>query len=239
MICDMGIPEKIKELRRNSGLSQPELAKKANVSQQLISQIENGKNLTTKHLPAIARALGVSVSEIDPAYAPEPSSLGPAIALSGATPDFGGYVQAGTWLPVDEYFQQDGYEVPAFVMRQPGYAKVRQYAYLVRGDSMNEAGIEDGMWIVAADANDYVEHFGETESGDLAVVERTRAQGAEREMTVKEIRYYRDRTELVPRSTNPEHRPIIVPHNSAPEDGVEVRIVGVVLTAFRDLRRRR
>jgi len=35
------------------------------VSQQLISQLENGRNQTTKELPSIAQALGVAVHEID------------------------------------------------------------------------------------------------------------------------------------------------------------------------------
>lgn len=66
----MGIPESLKRLREAAGLSQPALAKKAGVSQQLISQLENGKNATTKHLPKIARALGVTIREIDPSYDP-------------------------------------------------------------------------------------------------------------------------------------------------------------------------
>lgn len=64
----MGIPENIKALRKREGLSQPELAKKAKVSQQLLSQLENGKNLTTKKLPQIARALNATVEEIDPNF---------------------------------------------------------------------------------------------------------------------------------------------------------------------------
>ena len=67
----MGIPENIKRLRAEAHLSQPALAKKARVSQQLISQLENGKNLTTKFLPQIARALGAGVSAIDPNYMQE------------------------------------------------------------------------------------------------------------------------------------------------------------------------
>lgn len=64
----MGIPENIKRLRKSAALSQPALAKKAHVSQQLISQLERGINLTTKYLPQIARALGSAVSDIDPNY---------------------------------------------------------------------------------------------------------------------------------------------------------------------------
>lgn len=70
----MGIPENIKALRVREGLSQPELAKRAGVSQQLISQLENGKNTTTKKLPQIARALNASISDIDPAFGTDPGN---------------------------------------------------------------------------------------------------------------------------------------------------------------------
>jgi transcriptional regulator with XRE-family HTH domain len=64
----MGIAENLKRLRAAADLSQAGLAKKAGVAQQLISQIEGGKNTSTKYLPQIARALGASVEEIDPQF---------------------------------------------------------------------------------------------------------------------------------------------------------------------------
>lgn len=53
-------------IRKDKGFSQVELAKASGVSQQLISQIENGINLTTKELPDIAAALDVPVADLDP-----------------------------------------------------------------------------------------------------------------------------------------------------------------------------
>ena len=67
----MNIGLKIKELRTKRGLSQPELAKRAGVSQQLISNLENGGSETTKKLPQIARALGAAPEEIDARYSRE------------------------------------------------------------------------------------------------------------------------------------------------------------------------
>lgn len=64
----MGIAENLKRLRVAAELSQAGLAKKAGVAQQLVSQIESGKNTTTKYLPKIARALGVGVEELDPQF---------------------------------------------------------------------------------------------------------------------------------------------------------------------------
>jgi phage repressor protein C with HTH and peptisase S24 domain len=71
----MSIAENLKRIREAAGLSQPQLAAKATVSQQLISQIERGVNDTTRKLPQIARALGVRVEEIDPDYASEPREI--------------------------------------------------------------------------------------------------------------------------------------------------------------------
>jgi transcriptional regulator with XRE-family HTH domain len=64
----MTIADNLKRLRLKAGLSQPELARKAGVTQQLVSQIETGKNFTTRTLPQLATALGVTVDKIDPNY---------------------------------------------------------------------------------------------------------------------------------------------------------------------------
>ena len=57
---------KLKELRRNKGLSQEVLAEKANVSRAIISRIESGDEVvtTTETLKKIATALNVNVSDI-------------------------------------------------------------------------------------------------------------------------------------------------------------------------------
>jgi transcriptional regulator with XRE-family HTH domain len=64
----MGIAENLKAQRGQKKISQEKLAKLSGVSQQLISQIENGKNTSTKSLPDLAKALECSVSDLDPAY---------------------------------------------------------------------------------------------------------------------------------------------------------------------------
>ncbi len=79
----MSIPENIKRYRQAKKLSQPALAKLAGVSQQLISQLERGINLTTKHLPAIAKALDVTMGEIDKAYVPAVLSRERQVRLRG------------------------------------------------------------------------------------------------------------------------------------------------------------
>lgn len=65
----MTIASNLQRLRKEAKLSQTKLAKLSGVSQQLISQIETGENNSTKELPALAKALGVSIADIDENYA--------------------------------------------------------------------------------------------------------------------------------------------------------------------------
>jgi len=196
-------------------------------------------------LQGLARALKTSVAYLTDGEGPEHLDgenhlSGTPIPHDGRKLQYAGRVQAGAFVATDDYFNQDFEDVPDHVKPDPAYLKVRQYAWRSYGDSMNEAGILDGMWIVGADAGDYFDQYGDIKSEDLVIVERTRHQGAERELTVKEIHYFRDRYELRPISSNPEHQPIVVMHNhDVDADGTEVRIVGVVLTAYANLRKRR
>lgn len=67
----MALKDNLERLRKAAGLSQTKLADLAKVSQQLISRLESGIDLTTKKLPEIARAIGVSVYDLDENYAPD------------------------------------------------------------------------------------------------------------------------------------------------------------------------
>lgn len=57
---------KVKEYRVEQNLTQEELAKKANVSRNLISRIENGDdvNITKNTMLSIAEALNSNVSDV-------------------------------------------------------------------------------------------------------------------------------------------------------------------------------
>lgn len=64
----MAIADNLRALRRAAKMTQAILAARSGVSQQLISQLETGHITATNSLPALAAALGVPVSEIDPRY---------------------------------------------------------------------------------------------------------------------------------------------------------------------------
>lgn len=53
------LASRLKQARRMAGLTQKDLAQRVGVSQPVISQLENGQNLQSLHLPAIAKACGV------------------------------------------------------------------------------------------------------------------------------------------------------------------------------------
>lgn len=81
-IAPMGIAENLTEARRKAGLSQIQLADRSGVSQQLISQIERGLNSSTKHLPALARALDCQIGDLDGTYAADIRAA-PSVQESG------------------------------------------------------------------------------------------------------------------------------------------------------------
>lgn len=61
----MDIGERIKLLREKIGMSQAELAKKANIAQSSISYIESGgKSPSLETLECICNGLGISLSEL-------------------------------------------------------------------------------------------------------------------------------------------------------------------------------
>lgn len=232
---------RLQEALNRTGENPTRLSERLGLSKSFVRDIMRGKTRSprSESLDKLADALGTTTDyllgkDVDGAV------RGPAIERQGETLSYAGVIQAGQFISVDEYFTQDPDSVPDYVLPDMKFGKVRQYAYKAAGDSMNEAGILDGMWVVAADASDYVDSYGDIVTGDLVVVERCRFQGSERELTVKEVHFLRDRYELRPVSSNSEHKSITVPHDhNVSSDGEEVKIIGVVLTAYANLRRRR
>lgn len=221
---------------------------KRDVIRKIFDKAREGQetNPRGETLRGLARALRTTPAWLLDETGPEDASdadgmlEGPGAPHSGPKPIYGGKVQAGAFLAVDEYFNQDPESVPSYVVAVAEYNRVRQYVWRSVGDSMNQAGITDGMWIVGADAADYIDTYGDIVTEDLVVVERTRFQGAERELTVKEVHFFRDRYELRPVSSNAEHQTIVVQHNHEVDgDDVEVKIIGVVLTAYANLKNRK
>lgn len=62
------LAENVSKLMADKGLSEPALARLVGVSQPTIHGIVTGKQLTTKALPRLAAALGVSPGDLDPEF---------------------------------------------------------------------------------------------------------------------------------------------------------------------------
>ncbi|MBJ9624576.1 XRE family transcriptional regulator [Burkholderia multivorans] len=67
---------RVKAARLDAKLSQEALARQVGVSQGLIGQIESGKNQGSKHLAALARALGVSPDWLETGKGPRERATG-------------------------------------------------------------------------------------------------------------------------------------------------------------------
>ena len=94
------IGDRIKTIRLSKGMSQVELSKKADVSQPVLVRLESGAQLTTKKLSALARALNVKISDLDPAMSDEwqPRAPTPPPVKDDGPYNVGGYLAEALWF---------------------------------------------------------------------------------------------------------------------------------------------
>lgn len=202
----MSLAENVTRSRVAAGLSQGELAERAGVSQQLISQIESGKNDTTRKLPDIARVLQVPVSDLDPrldpaggsgsfaALAREPNASAPRPVpadFSGETIPIYGSAMGGP----DGRFEHNGTAVDR-VAPPPGLRGTKDaYAVFVIGTSM-EPRYHEGETV-------YVHPGRPARPGDYVVLQlKPKVDGDPYEGLVK--RLVRRGTKIVVSQYNPE-----------------------------------
>lgn len=142
----MSVAEKIAAYRKEKGLSQKELAEESGVSQQLISQIERGVNRTTKYIPALARAHGRTLQEIDP-------SLSDVVEQKEVAPPLSEAVKLISWISAGQLSDQPGLDdfsdFPTIYAADlpPG----RWIALRVDGTSMNKLSPPESVVIVNLD----------------------------------------------------------------------------------------
>lgn len=130
-----------------------------------------------------------------------------------------GTAQAGTYR-AQEIANQDEPDI-LYVHRDKTYPNARHYVLDVVGDSMDLCGILDGDRVVFTDIRDTNIV---TRKGDIVHVQRSISGGLV-EWTIKEIDTDSSgKTILVPRSSNPRHKPIIPSGDPAVE---EVKILGL------------
>lgn len=135
----MPIPENLRRLREEREMSQVDLARAAKVSQQLISQLERGENLTTKKLPAIARALNATVSDLDEEYG---GDHGAGVVVSVPLIS---WVSAGALLKPDSPVEDEDAPIVLLPDLDPSGDWI---ALRVDGDSMNKISPPDSVIFV-------------------------------------------------------------------------------------------
>lgn len=163
----MSIGNRIRQIRKDRKLSQEALALRAGISQGTIGQLENNPAQSSKHLPAIARALGVSVDWLETGTGPierqKKSAIVPAdsrdfiairkvvFRISAGVAGFAiDYLDNGDGAPL--FFQAKWFE-------ERGYEPDKLYAVKVRGASM-EPTLKDGD-VVVVNTQDNVPKDGE------------------------------------------------------------------------------
>jgi transcriptional regulator with XRE-family HTH domain len=231
------LAERIVTARHAANLSQGRLAQRIGVSRGAVGQWETGATEPNdSNLRRVAIETGAPYEWLATGrgggarFTPKQTLIFP-IPLAGA-------VEAGVFRAL-EIEAKNPKDSP--VMGDPRYAEVPQYAWEVRGDSMTLAGIDDGMYILTATADDFREKYGPVKVGSFVIVQRLRADGSERELSVKEYSIprplgdSRDGFELRPRSPNNAHKSYFISADTGEqlEGTQEIEIVGVVLAAIR------
>lgn len=242
---------RIVELMQQRRLSGRKLAALTDLSPSYISTITTGKTKvpSTKVLRALSiyfnedlfrlvtegdtALLEQVVNELElaerirngqPALAPAGSIT--SRADDGALPVVG-IVEAGAWRARDEFGDITDEVTP--LTRDPRFPLARQEAHLVRGDSMDQAGIFEGGYVRMIAYDDVPLSL---RPGTIVILERAAGDFSIFERTVKQVEFVDGEYRFIPRSSNPRHKPVILPQDvDLFDETSEVRVLGFV-TAF-------
>lgn len=111
----------------------------------------------------------------------------------------------------------------------PNYPHARHFAVEVRDDSMDRAGIADGMFALCVD---FTSARLTVESGEMYVISRTLAAVKHPEISIKRAMVYADRTEYRTESTKEDDTTLTVPTGSQMDDQeAQVEPIGLVYAA--------
>lgn len=223
--------------------SQAELARYLGVDPSVISKIVNGtREIKAKELFAIVNFFGGSRKIFDAGLSRDLARDAQDVVMDNSDLDepvvapgipIVGEVAAGQWIEPDDVVDTNPMQ-GEYVPPDPRFPARYQCAWIVRGRSV-ERFARDGQALVCA-------FIGggspvEPQDGDIVIAERHRAQGGLIERTAKRVRFFRDRTELIPQYEDDSlNKPLVL--SESPDDEIEVRIIAVVLGVYQPLRRR-
>lgn len=220
---ESSLQKRVKTRMDELGLNAYQTAKSAGLGDSFVRDILRGKTRSpsAENLAKLANALNTTTEYLIGTPAPDNVDT---VEIPVAGLPVVSEVHAGTWLEVTVF---EGDEEPQIipVARDPRFPRARQYALLVRGDSM-DLEYPDGSYVTCVD---FWDSGIEIKSGLRVHVERRMAGGQLVEITVKAIERTGDRFYLVPKSSNEKWQPIALEG----EDDVEVVIKGVVTGGWR------
>lgn len=211
------------------GMNARQLAMKAGLGESYVRDILRGKSQkpAAENLEKLAAALETT---IDWFIAGNESSSKTSNSVEPAGEEFAltnmivrGEIQAGAWLDrtvIDEDYSE--YEtIP--VARDPRFPRAKQYSLKVKGDSM-DLEYPDGTYVTCVD---YFESGISFKTGITVHVERRTGHLVEN--TLKVVELVEGVMMLVPKSSNPNHKPIPLEGDG----GTEIVICGVVTGSYR------
>lgn len=236
----------LRRLRKRADLTQDQAAERAGVVVQSWRRYEWGeRDLSYDKLGKLAEALGATREELLAERAvvihEAPGRIvdlarerqGRARAKEELGPlTIRERVQAGAWLAADDLDQGEARALPS--ARDPRFPHAEQWLAEVVGDSVDLLRIYDGDLVHCIEATGIGY---QPRTGDVVVVERLRFQGAERELTIKQVEVESDgKVILWPRSSNPRwNGPMQLVEGLRDGEVVEIRIRALVIASIRRL----
>ena len=229
---------RIEERLRVVGLTASAASVRAGLSPDAIRNFQRavrarGKEATLnlRTLEQLAPVLGTTVSWLTTGEAGTDEVDMPGLRVSTANLSPVAYVgktAAGVFREVDELDQSEPVILAEPIDEQ--FPNARRMAFEAEGDSMNDLKprpILNGDRLICVAFEDVADKV-RVRDGLVVVVERRRDGGMTREWSVKQVELYEDRVEFHPRSTNPRHKPIVVPRDALADEGTEVEIIALV-----------
>lgn len=218
-------------------LTPNEASVKAGLPRGFVGDILSGKS---KH-PRADSIMKLAVAlECDPGYLLTSDETWAPVKRKGEAPTTGREillpvrfeVAAGAWREHEDYDTASEPETLPATLIEP-FEQFPQWLERVNGDSMDRL-IPAGSLVHVVDA--IALHYVPAD-GDIVVVERTRAQGALIERSLKQLAVpKRGPLELWPRSHNARWDKPLVLSGDEPDDDTVVQIVGLVIRAYMHFR---
>lgn len=220
--------DRVEARLRALNINQFEAAKRAGKGSHFIYDFFIGKKKSFKGDGPIrlAKALNCSIEyltgESDVPGSPPGDVPFPSTRIKGGIP-YRGVVEAGVFRKAASYRPPDRL-IP--VAPDPRHPKARQVVYAVRGDALASRGIIEGMFLICIEGAE-----NEVGNGSLVIVEHTRLDGVEIEISARELQHFPDRTEY--RANGVE--PIVVRGGETDEPGGKARMIAKVVGAVMTL----